>query len=68
MIFYQYSRDCLYEKAIDIYSRRGAENAKEDEYIDTVFAKKYMSPLRSLRLCEKTGYQSSNIGWFSGDT
>ena len=27
MIFCKYCRDCLYEKAKDIYSRRGAENA-----------------------------------------
>ncbi len=29
MIFCQYCRDCLYEKAIDIYSRRGAGYAKK---------------------------------------
>ena len=48
------------EKAIDIYSRRGAENAKEDEYNDAVFAEKHMSPLRSLRLSEKTGCKTSS--------
>ena len=30
MIFCQYSQGWLYRKAIDIYSRRGAENAKEN--------------------------------------
>jgi hypothetical protein len=37
---------------IDIYSRRGSENAKEEKS-DSVFAKNKISPLRSLRLCEK---------------
>ena len=29
MIFCRYSRDRLYQKLIDIYSRKGAENAEE---------------------------------------
>jgi hypothetical protein len=31
MIVCQYKQDWLYKKTIDIYSRRGAETAKEDE-------------------------------------
>ena len=43
------------EKAIEIYSRRDAENAKKDVYSNTFFVKNHMLPRRSLRLCEKTG-------------
>jgi len=39
MIFVSTTRIGLIEKAIDIYSRRGAEKAKEDEDNDAVFAK-----------------------------
>jgi len=38
MVLCQYSRDWLYKKAVDIYSRRGAENAKIDEYNDTLLS------------------------------
>jgi len=38
MVFISTARMGYIEKAIDIYSRRGAENAKEDEYHNTVFA------------------------------
>jgi hypothetical protein len=38
----------------DIFSRRGAKNAEKYQYNDIFPEQKYMSPLRSLRLCEKT--------------
>jgi len=45
------------EKTIDIYSRRGAENAKVDEYNDTSLQKTHVTSALSapLRLCEKKG-------------
>jgi hypothetical protein len=39
MVFVSTARTGLIEKAIDIYSRRGAENAKGDEDNDAVFTK-----------------------------
>ena len=49
------------EKAIDIYSRRGAGDAGAacDCYKDSIVF--IQLPLRSLRLCEKTTYSTSSI-------
>jgi hypothetical protein len=45
-----------------MFSRRSAENAKEKNKNCTVFTNKYMTPLRSLRLCESkiTMWQALN--------